>query len=182
MRISAIHTTEILPVRRFGPICAMILALRAGHAQAGAPQPVKAASLGMFSGRWYQVARISKSARQPCPAAIEDFSTDERGKFALRVTCREPSGDAHQNHGHVTILPNSGNTKFRLSFFGGLLSQEYWILDYAPDQSWALMATPGGNYLWLLTRRPDLDPTTRSAAMASIKALGYDVSRLMTNR
>jgi apolipoprotein D and lipocalin family protein len=35
------------------------------------------------------------------------------------------------------------------------------------------MATPGGNYVWLLSRRPALSEAAREAAIARIRALGY---------
>jgi apolipoprotein D and lipocalin family protein len=100
------------------------------------------------------------------------------------VTCRDgPSSTAtHQIKAGVTIVPGSGAAKFRMSFFGGLISQEYWVLDHAEDQSWALMATTGGNYLWLLARRPVLDPRAHAAALARIAALGYDVAKLTPTR
>ena len=67
-----------------------------------------------------------------------------------------------------------------MSFFGGLITREYWVLDHALDQSWVLMATPGGNNLWLLARRPVLDPAVRAMATARIAALGYNVGRLVS--
>jgi apolipoprotein D and lipocalin family protein len=158
------------------------MALPAGGAFAAAPQPVKAAPLGMYSGRWYLAGQNAKTNHHPCPAGTEDFSTTPQGAFAVKMTCREPSGDSRQVNAHVAIVPNSGNAKFRMSFFGGLINQEYWVLDHAADGTWALMATPGGGYLWLLTRSPILDPVTRAAAAASIHAMGYDVTRLTTDR
>jgi apolipoprotein D and lipocalin family protein len=66
-----------------------------------------------------------------------------------------------------------------MSFFGGLVHQEYWILDHADDDSWALMGTPGGNYVWLLSRRPAMPPASLAAALARAESLGYTPSRLM---
>lgn len=60
-----------------------------------------------------------------------------------------------------------------MTFLGGLKTQEYWILDCAGDGSWAIMATPGGNYVWLLARRPVMSEAARAAAAARIRALGY---------
>jgi apolipoprotein D and lipocalin family protein len=151
-------------------------------ALAASPQPVKAASIGMYSGRWYQIAQIVKTNRHPCAGGTEDFSGSARGALSVTVTCHPPTGGAHQVKAGVAIVPASGNAKFKMNFFGGLISQEYWVLDHAADQSWALMATPGGNYLWLLTRRPNLDPATRAAAVTSLRALGFDASRLTINR
>ena len=167
---------------RLAELCAIGALSAAGHALAAAAQPVKAASIGMYSGRWYQIAQIVKTNHHPCPGGTEDFAANARGALTVTMTCHPPTGGEHHTQAGVAIVPASGNAKFKMSFFGGLISQEYWLLDHAPDQSWALMATPGGNYLWLLTRRPQLDPATRAAAVASLHALGYDASKLTINR
>jgi apolipoprotein D and lipocalin family protein len=65
------------------------------------------------------------------------------------------------------------NAKFSMSFLGGLKKQEYWVLDRADDQSWAIMATPGGNFVWLLSRDAVMDPAAKEQALAKVKALGY---------
>ncbi len=103
------------------------------------------------------------------------------GTFTVVDTCHagSPAGVARTIKARAKIVPASDNTRFRMSFFGGLVHQEYWILDHADDDSWAVMATPGGNYVWLLSRRPSLPPTTRATALARIGALGYAPSRLI---
>lgn len=166
-------------MRRRATIWIAGLALAAGQGLAASPQPARAAPIGMYAGRWYQIAQIAKTNRHPCPGGTEDFSANGRGGLAVTLTCRQPSGASHQVKAGVTIVPNSGNARFKISFFGGLISQEYLVLDHAADLSWAVMATPGGNYLWLLARRPVLDPVTFEAADGRIKALGYDPTKLI---
>ncbi len=60
-----------------------------------------------------------------------------------------------------------------MSFLGGLKKQEYWVLDCADDHSWAIMATPGGNFVWLLARKPVLSEGAKAQALERVKALGY---------
>jgi apolipoprotein D and lipocalin family protein len=60
-----------------------------------------------------------------------------------------------------------------MSFLGGLKKQEYWVLDCADDRSWAIMATPGGNYVWLLSRKAVMDPAAKTQALERVRALGY---------
>jgi apolipoprotein D and lipocalin family protein len=161
-----------------------LILLLAAPALAKAPQPAKPVAPSLYTGRWYQLAQIAKTNEHPCPGATDDFSPDGRGGLVAVATCHEASaaGRPHQYKAKVSIVPGSRAAKFRMSFFGGLISQEYWVLDHADDQSWALMATPGGNYLWLIARRPNLDPATRAAAVARIAALGYDTSKLTPTR
>jgi apolipoprotein D and lipocalin family protein len=35
------------------------------------------------------------------------------------------------------------------------------------------MATPGGNYVWLISRTPDLPAATKAVALERVKDLGY---------
>ncbi|HEY2179023.1 MAG TPA: lipocalin family protein [Caulobacteraceae bacterium] len=162
----------------------LLILLAAGPVLAKAPQPVRPVAPSLYSGRWYQLARIFKINQYPCPGATDDFAPDGRGGIIAVATCQEASapGRTHQFKAKVSIVPGSRAAKFKMSFFGGLITQEYWVLDHADDQSWALMATPGGNYLWLIARRPKLDPAARAAAVARIAALGYDTSRLTPTR
>ncbi len=158
--------------------CALGVLLGSAPAIAAAPQPTKPVMVGLYFGRWYQIAQIAQTNRHRCPAATDDFSGGPSGGFSVLVTCHDPSGGAREIRAGVSIVQGSGAAKFKMSFFGGLISREYWVIDHASDQSWVLMATPGGNNLWLLARRPVLAPAVRAAATARIAALGYDVGRL----
>lgn len=148
---------------------------------AAAPQPARAVPPGMYAGRWFQIAQILQTDHHPCREGVDEFVPSPNGGFTIIMTCQRPLGPRSVSaHGEVT--PGSGNTKFKLSFLGGLIRQEYWVLDHAADESWALMATPGGNFLWLLARTPTLSPADHQAACARIRALGFDLAKLTPDR
>jgi apolipoprotein D and lipocalin family protein len=166
-------------------LLAMTAMLVARSVWAAAPQPVQSVAASMYSGRWYQVAHIVKSDNHPCLGGVYDFApAAAAGSIAVALTChdRTPDGPAHVTRVKGSIVPGTGNAKFRMGFFGGLISQDYWVLDHAADLSWALMATPGGHYLWLLARQPALTPAAMAAARSRIRALGYDTTRLASAR
>jgi apolipoprotein D and lipocalin family protein len=156
--------------------CAIATPALAGRA----PQPTKPVAPTVFSGRWYEIARMPNLMQKDCQGSSSDFSGWAGGAFSVIQTCHKgtPQGPAQTFNAKARILPASGNAKMKMSFMGGLLSQEYWILDHADDNNWAIMATPGGNYVWVLSRRPVLDPATRTAALQRVRTLGYDLSRL----
>jgi apolipoprotein D and lipocalin family protein len=139
----------------------------------------------MYAGRWYEIARIAEGKERRCAFPTNDFSGHDGVGYHVVQTCHEVSADgpAHTNEASVTILPNTGNAKIKLGFLGGMFHQEFWILDHAPDDNaWALMATPGGRYLWLLSRQPTLTPEEHAAAVARITALGYNAAHLKPSR
>ncbi|HEY1415634.1 MAG TPA: lipocalin family protein [Caulobacteraceae bacterium] len=156
-------------------ITGAVLALSAcaTAAAAGAPQPVKPAPAAMYTGRWYQIARIAAADPHPCHAATDDFIPAKGGGFAVTVACRDNSGKLKRMTVMGDIEPGPGGAKLRIAFLGGLFHQEYWVLDHAADDACALMATPGGHYLWLLSRTPALAVGERARVELAVKALGY---------
>jgi apolipoprotein D and lipocalin family protein len=168
--------------RRYVGALTLVAALTTSvSAGAAAHPPVRAVSSALYSGRWYEIARTPNTMQKDCQGATSDFSGFASGSFSVVETCHRggAAGAAKTVKAHAKLIPGSANTRFKMSFFGGLIRQEYWILDHADDSSWAIMATPGGNYVWLLSRHPSLPPSIQAAAIARVNALGYPSSRLM---
>ena len=160
-------------------VLAGVLALAAVPAIAAAPQPAHPIAISFYSGTWYEVARTPNGNQKDCQAPTSQFAPAGAGKYLMTQTCRRgsPSGTAKVWKAEGAIVPGSGNAKFKAKFFG-LVSQEYWILDTGGDNSWAIMATPGGNYVWLMSRKAIMAPAAKAAAIARIKALGYNTAKL----
>lgn len=164
---------------------ALLCALLAGPALAAARPPAKPVSAAFYTGKWYEIARTPNAGQRDCEAATTEFKAAPRrgdvarisdtGAFSVIQVCRKgaPSGPAKVFGAKGKIVIGSRNAKFSMSFLGGLKTQEYWVIERADDQSWAIMATPGGNYVWLLSRQAVMAPAERAAALARVSALGY---------
>ena len=77
-----------------------------------------------------------------------------------------------------TVADPNTNAKFKMSFFGGLISQDYVVVDHRPEQGWLVLATANGKYLWLMSQKPVLPSAIKNQALARIRQLGFDVGRL----
>ena len=148
--------------------------LAPGAALAAAHPPTKAVAAEFYTGRWYEIARTPNAGQRDCEAPTTDFTT-EGANFRIRQICHRGSPLGQEKVFSTTgrIIGGSQNTRFTMSFLGGLKKQEYWVLDCANDRSWAIMATPGGNYVWLIARQPDLPAATQAVAVERVRALGY---------
>jgi len=157
-------------------LAASLFAIQAPSvALAAAQQPSKPIAASFYSGKWYEIARTPNSGQRDCQAPTTEF-TGKGGKgFSARQICRRGSASGAAKTFNTTgaIVAGTQNAKFKMSFLGGLKKQEYWVLDRAEDQSWAIMATPGGNYVWLLSRQAVMDPAAKTQALERVKALGY---------
>ena len=160
---------------------AMAFALGAASALAAAPQPAKPVAPTLFSGRWYEIARTQNKMQDGCQASTSDFSDwTPNGGFSVTQTCRKGAPDGPRQVMRVSgrVLPASANAKMKLGLLGGLISQEYWIIDHADNNAWAIMDRADGRYVWLLSREPMLNAADRAVALARLKALGFDLSHI----
>ena len=149
-------------------------------AKAAPPQPAKPVPTNLYSGRWYEIARTPNKMQAGCQGSTNDFSGWSSGSFSFTQTCHKGSlgGPTQTFSAHGRILPASDNAKMRLGFFGGLISQDYWILDHADDGGWAIMDRSDGRYVWLLSRQPNLTSAERAAALTRLQSLGFDLGHL----
>jgi apolipoprotein D and lipocalin family protein len=154
----------------------MLAPLSAATAQ---PEPVQHIELTKMMGRWYEVARLPNQLQRGCEAGASDW-TPQNGGFAVVQSCHKgaPDGPVSVWKAKATVADPATNAKFKMSFFGGIISQEYWVLEHHPDQGWLVLATANGRYLWLMSQKPTLPTAIRAQALQHIRQMGFDVGRL----
>jgi len=167
--------------RLFASLAAAGLCLAGGSAHAAAPAAPPSArriELASMMGRWYEVARVPNQLQRGCTGGASDWTRTSEG-FAVVQSCHKgaPDGPVAQWRARARVADPS-NTRFRMSFFGGLVTQEYQVLEHRPAEGWLILCTLDGKYLWLMSQRPTLTATMRAEALARIRALGFDPARL----
>lgn len=147
---------------------------------ADAPEPTKPVSSSFYSGKWYEIARLPTKSQNGCEGNVTAFTgAGAGGEFNAVQTCHVGSLGGPVKSIDVTGHVKSGdNAKFVLTFYK-VVKQEYWIIDRGDSMDWAVMATPGGNYVWLLSRKPVMSAGDKAAAVARLKAAGYPVEKLI---
>jgi apolipoprotein D and lipocalin family protein len=158
---------------------AAVLACAAPALAANPSPPQQRLELGHMMGRWYEVARLPNKTQHDCQGGTSDWVKSADG-YSVVQTCHRGSLAAPPTEwkAKAKVVDPETNARFKMSFFGGLVSQEYWVLDSRTDQGWLILGTPGGHYLWLMSQRPNLTATARAQAVARIRQLGYDVAAL----
>jgi len=130
-------------------------------ASAAPVEPVGRIELAKMMGRWYEVARVPNVLQKGCQAGASEWAP-ATGGFAAKATVADPRT----------------NAKFKMTFFGGVVSQDYVVVEHRAEQGWLVLATANGKYLWLMSQKPTLPAAVKSQALARIRQLGFDVGRL----
>lgn len=158
---------------------ALAVCLAAAPAMAGGFQPIPRVELGSIMGRWYEVARAPNSLQRGCQGGASEWTRTGDG-FAVVQSCHKgaPDGPLAKWRAKARVVDPMSNAKFKMSFFGGLVTQEYWVLEHHRQQGWLILSTHDGKYLWLMSQRPTLPAAVKAEAIARIRQLGFDPARL----
>ncbi len=159
-------------------LAACLLLAPAVGAQA-APEPTRRIEISQMMGRWYEVARVPNALQKGCQAGASDWAPAAKG-FAVVQSCHKgaPNGPLSVWKAKATVADPKTNAKLKMTFFGGVVSQDYVVVDHRPEQGWLVLATANGKYLWLMSNRPTLSAAVKSQALARIGQLGFDIGRL----
>ena len=126
-----------------------------------------------------KIARLPNSIQRGCQAGASDWTRSAEG-FTVVQSCHKgaPDGPISLWKAKARVADPVSNAKFKMTFFGGLVSQEYWVLDRRDAEGWLILATHDGKYLWLMSQRPVLPASARAQAVGRIRQLGFDPASL----
>lgn len=162
--------------------------------QGDSPQPVRkpvrsvaAVDLDRYAGLWYEVARFPNNFQAKCRGqATATYERLPGGELRVVNTCRGADRRTIRAEGRARLTDRGGSpSRLKVRFAPAILSWlpmvwgDYWILDLTADYRAALVGTPSRQYLWVLSRTPQLDDTTWQRLVATAVAQGFDVVRLV---
>lgn len=132
-----------------------------------------------YAGLWYEIGSIPQIFQTGCNCTTAEYAAISETEISVTNACNlfSPNGFENRIEGTATIVPNSGNAKLLVSFFGAGGS-DYWVIDLEPDYQWAVVGSGDKQSFWILSRTPDFDETLYNELLAKWGERGYDVSRV----
>jgi apolipoprotein D and lipocalin family protein len=135
--------------------------------------------LNRYLGKWYEIARYPNRFESVCASdATAEYTMDAPGKIQVRNSCRKADGTERVSKGTAKVVDAATNAKLKVTFFWPFYG-DYWIVDLAPDYSYAVVGEPSRKYLWILSRTPDLPAAVYEKVTARLRDAGYDPARLV---
>jgi apolipoprotein D and lipocalin family protein len=148
---------------------------------------VPSVDLERYCGVWYEIARLPNWFQKDCKGDVTaSYTLLEDGEIKVVNRCRDQDGNMKEAEGRARrASDDEPNSKLKVRFAPAFLSflpfvwGDYWIIDLAPDYSFAVVGEPDRKYLWLLARTPKLDDVTMQAILERVKEKGYDLRDLV---
>jgi apolipoprotein D and lipocalin family protein len=146
---------------------------------------VKNLDLKRYMGLWHEVARLPNSFERGCAKATAEYSLGPDGSMQIINTCIKESGYTKSVQGSAHLSDPDYPARLRVNFVPGWLKWtgmgwgDYWIIDLDPNYQWAVISEPYRDYLWILSRSPQMEPETLKAITSKLKTLQFDLSHLL---
>jgi apolipoprotein D and lipocalin family protein len=183
-------TIRAIPGNAMNALLIAVSMLAAGQVQAPGPvQTVAAVDLNRYVGDWYEIARFPAWFQNKCTADVRaSYAKRPDGRIDVVNRCRQADGTMTEARGVARVVDARTFAKLQVRFAPAALSflpfvwGDYWVLGLADDYSWAVVGSPDRKFLWVLARAPQLAGPVFESALATARANGFDVGRLIMTK
>lgn len=138
----------------------------------------------LYLGKWYEIARLENSFEKGLEQVTAYYSLQSDG--TLKVVNRGFNPEKKAWHEAIGIAKfvdpanadGSRTGKLKVSFFRPFYG-EYNILELGkPEYAYALVSS-GRDYLWILSRTPEMSEAVKQQLINHAKALGFSTEQLL---
>lgn len=176
------------PIRQLIALCGLLLlaGCSSSGSQLAAPQTVAQVDLQRYQGTWYELARLPMFFQRNCAQSEAAYQLQADATLSVVNSCRTLTGEWLQARGQA-IAQQAGKTdKLWVRFdnwfsrlFPNLTRGDYWVLYLDDDYQLALVGNPNREYLWLLSRTPQVSAKTREQLLQIARERGYATDELI---
>ena len=160
-------------------ITSMVLAGMAAADRKGELAVVGAVDLSRYAGRWYEIARLPNRFEKKCADSVTaTYTLRSDGKVDVVNRCRKANGEYTTARGKAKIVDKKTNAKLKVTFFWPFYG-DYWILDLGPNYEYAVVGAPNRDYLWILSRTPQLDEQLYQRLLKEMATRGFATDRMI---
>lgn len=158
-----------------------------GYSQT-ADAPVKTiASLDVprYLGTWYEIAKFPNWFQKKCVSNTQAvYSLRPDGNLKVLNSCKQADGEISQAEGLARQIGAKDSPKLEVRFapawlaFLPMVWGDYWVIDLDPQYQVAAVSDPQREYLWILSRTPQMDKKTYEELLSRLQAQQFDIRKL----
>lgn len=131
--------------------------------------------LGRYSGDWYEVARFDHKFERGMDHTKATYTLRDDGKVdVLNTGMKDGKPSKAKGVAKLTDTP----ALLRVSFWGPFYS-DYRVMLLDDDYQYALVGSGSDDYLWILSRTPQISPESKAKILTEAQRRGYDTSKLI---
>ncbi len=138
-----------------------------------------------YLGTWYEIAKFPNWFQKKCVSnAKAVYSPKPDGNLQVLNSCKTASGETSEAEGLARQIGAKDSPKLEVRFAPEWLSflpmvwGDYWVIDLDAQYQVAAVSDPRREYLWVLSRTPQLDPKVYADLLQRLKQQQFDIQKL----
>lgn len=142
--------------------------------------------LKRYLGTWYEIAKYPNRFERKCAGDTSaSYSLRDDGRVRVCNRCRKADGAEDVAEGVAYQVGDAASPTLKVRFAPAILSLipqvwgDYWVIDLDPDYRLSAVSEPSRQYLWILSRTPQVEPKAYQALLARLAAQGFDTAKLV---
>jgi len=162
-----------------------------GASQVGAQQTdqtvktIAALDVPRYLGTWYEIAKFPNWFQKKCVGNTKAvYTVKPDGNLRVLNSCKTANGETSEAEGAARQIGAKDSPRLEVRFapewlsFLPLVWGDYWVIDLDPQYQVAAVSDPRREYLWVLSRTPQLDPKVYDDLLLRLKQQQFDVRKL----
>lgn len=138
-----------------------------------------------YLGTWYEIAKFPNWFQRKCASNTKAvYSVKPDGNLRVLNSCKQADGEVSEAEGTARQIGAKDSPKLEVRFAPAWLSflpmvwGNYWVIDLDGQYQLAAVSDPRREYLWILSRTPQLDPKAYEELLGRLQAQQFDVRKL----
>jgi len=138
-----------------------------------------------YMGTWYEIAKYPNWFQKKCVSNTKAvYSARVDGTLKVLNSCKTADGEVSEAEGTARQIGAKDSPKLEVRFapvwlsFIPIVWGDYWVIDLDPQYQVAVVSDPRREYLWILSRTPQLDKKVYEDILSRIQAQQFDVRKL----
>lgn len=143
-------------------------------------EPVTDFDVNRYLGTWYEIARLDHSFERGLTQVTAEYTSGENGLITVLNRGYDPVKKKWKEaEGRAYFVDDPGVGRLKVSFFGPFYGGYNVIELDQENYSYALVCGPNLDYLWILSRTPELDKSKVNILVGRAKELGFATDDLI---
>lgn len=155
----------------------------------GALTPLASLDVPRYMGVWFEIAKYPNWFQRMCVSNTKaEYKPQPDGSVQVVNRCTNEEGKIKEAAGVARQIGPANSPKLEVQFtptwlsFIPFLWADYWVIDIDSDYQLAAVSEPKREYLWVLSRTPEVNPAAYDALLARLEKKGFDLRKLERTR
>jgi apolipoprotein D and lipocalin family protein len=150
-----------------------------------AVQTIASLDVPRYLGTWYEIAKFPNWFQKKCVSNTKAvYTAKPDGNLRVLNSCKTAGGETSEAEGLARQIGAKDSPKLEVRFapewlsFLPLVWGDYWGIDLDSQYQVAAVSDPRREYLWVLSRTPQLDPKVYADLLQRLKQQQFDIQKL----